>query len=58
MVNCLWGQVGDCWGLCPKIQFMDMSQIIKLFNYIRLFISELMGHYHNPWDALNEIYVI
>ena len=37
-----------CWGLCPKIQFIGISQIIKLFNYMRLFINELMGHYLNP----------
>ena len=39
------------WGLCFKIQFIGMSKIIKLFNYMRLFINELMGHYLSPWDA-------
>ena len=32
--------------------------IIKLFNYMRLFVNEIIGHYHNPWDALYVIYVI
>ena len=40
-----------CWGLCPKIQFIGMSQIIKLFNYMKLFINELMEHYLSPLDA-------
>ena len=22
--------------------------IIKLFNYMRLFVNEIIGHYHNP----------
>ena len=43
--NILWAY---CWGLCPKIQFIGMSYIIKLFNYMRLLINELMRHYHSP----------
>ena len=40
-----------CWGLYPKIQFIGVSEIIKLFNYMKLFINELMEHYLSLLDA-------